>query len=178
MHRSSIGNFDSNMSCRSRCTNAVEVHLSGKYLVQDLVARHSFIGRRNSDSNMLLTAKYPKKIPVSVPRVFCKYSPRNMILKIINLQIILERAATEKNLIDLERRRFLVPEDLTLIHFQAIIRRRLKLAPEKALFFLINGQSIVSLSKEVVEIYNEYKAADSFLHIFYASEDCFGRCSC
>lgn len=86
----------------------------------------------------------------------------------------MERASTEKHLIDLERKRFLVPEDLTLIHLQSIIRKRLKLDPSKALFFLINGKSIVSLSKQVKDIYDEYKNESNFLHIFYASEDCFG----
>lgn len=49
----------------------VEIHLSGKYLVQDIVAGHPF-GRRHSASNIMLAAQFPKKIPVSIR----KNSPR------------------------------------------------------------------------------------------------------
>lgn len=90
------------------------------------------------------------------------------------LQIILERATNERDLVDLARKRYIVPEDLTLVHFQGIIRKRLNLPPERALFLLINAKTIVSLSKPMDEIYREYRAEDGCLHIVYASQDCFG----
>lgn len=90
------------------------------------------------------------------------------------LQIILERSPKERNLEELKRKKFLVPEDMPLIHFQGIIRRRLNISPEKALFFLINADTLVSLTRQMDEIFRDYKAQDGCLHIFYASQDCFG----
>ncbi|MCO6717074.1 hypothetical protein, partial [Streptomyces sp. CHB19.2] len=44
---------------------------------------------------------------------------------------------------------------LTLGHLQAIIRKRLKLKPTMALFFLVNNNLAVAVTKNMTEIYNE-----------------------
>lgn len=132
----------------------------GKFIVQDYVRVNSSVNCAN-------------KIPVS--DIFT-YDPEMCPYHLIShlLQIILERSPKERNLEELKRKKFLVPEDMPLIHFQGIIRRRLNISPEKALFFLINADTVVSLTRQMDEIFRDYKAQDGCLHIFYASQDCFG----
>lgn len=86
----------------------------------------------------------------------------------------MERASREKNLKDLDRKKYLVPPDLPLMHFMSIIRKRLSLDCAKALFLLINGKVLVSLTKEMESIYEEHKSNDGLLHITYATQECFG----
>lgn len=58
--------------------------------------------------------------------------------------------------------------------FISIIRSRMKVGPSKALFFLVNNRSLVSLSKTLAEIYAENRSEDGFLYIHYASQEVFG----
>lgn len=72
---------------------------------------------------------------------------------------------------DLEKRKFLVPQEFTMSQFISIIRSRMKVGPTKALFFLVNNRSLVSLSKTMAEIYAENRNDDGFLYIQYASQE-------
>lgn len=47
----------------------------------------------------------------------------------------------------------------------------MKVGPTKALFFLVNNRSLVSLSKTMAEIYAENRNDDGFLYIQYASQE-------
>lgn len=90
------------------------------------------------------------------------------------LQIIVERYSKETDLPHLEKRKFLVPQEFTMSQFISIIRSRMKVGPTKALFFLVNNRSLVSLSKTLAEIYAENRSEDGFLYIHYASQEVFG----
>lgn len=61
-------------------------------------------------------------------------------------QIIVERYSKETDLPHLEKRKFLVPQEFTMSQFISIIRSRMKVGPSKALFFLVNNRSLVSVS--------------------------------
>ncbi len=39
---------------------------------------------------------------------------------------------------DIDKRKFLVPNDITIAQFMWIIRKRIQLAPEKAIFLFVN----------------------------------------
>ena len=58
--------------------------------------------------------------------------------------VIVERYNKCKNICDIDKNKYLVPEDLTLGQFIFTIRKRLKLTPEKALFVFINNSLIPS----------------------------------
>lgn len=90
------------------------------------------------------------------------------------VQIIVERYSKETELPHLEKRKFLVPQEFTMSQFISIIRSRMKVGPTKALFFLVNNRSLVSLSKSLAEIYAENRSEDGFLYIHYASQEVFG----
>ena len=57
--------------------------------------------------------------------------------------------------------------------FIYVVRKRLKLSSEKALFVFINDK-LMPNSRTLYEIYQEEKEEDDFLYMNYASENTFG----
>lgn len=98
-------------------------------------------------------------------RVLHKYPDR--------IPIICEKLANQKNLPNLDKKKYLVPCELTVGQFMYVIRKRINLKPEEALFLFINNQ-IVSGASIIGQIYNYYKDNDGFLYIQYAKENTFG----
>lgn len=90
------------------------------------------------------------------------------------IQIIVERYYKEVELPHLNKRKFLVPQELTMSQFVCIIRNRMKIGQSKALFLLVNNRSMISLSRTIAEIYSEYLHDDGFLYITYTSQEVFG----
>jgi|UniRef100_A0A6C0GZC3 GABA(A) receptor-associated protein len=73
----------------------------------------------------------------------------------------------------IDKSKFLVPGDLTLGQFIFIIRRRLVLPSEKALFVFVNNN--LPLTSDLMrEIYGNYRDNDGFLYLNYTSENTFG----
>jgi len=98
-----------------------------------------------------ITKKYPERIP-----------------------IICERSSfSSKDCPNIDKNKYLVNLDLTIGQFIYVIRKRLQLPPEKAIFIFING-FIPSSSQCVGEIYYHYKDPDGFLYITYSYENTFG----
>lgn len=90
------------------------------------------------------------------------------------IPIICERSTTAK--LDcpiIDKRKYLVPRDLTIGEFLYVIRKRLQLHPEKALFLFING-TIPSTTSLINDVYNIHKDMDGYLYIFYCQENTFG----
>ena len=73
----------------------------------------------------------------------------------------------------IDKRKYLVPRDLTMGQFVFIIRKRLKIKPEEALFFFI-GNDLAPTSKLFTELYEQYQDEDGFLYIQYTLENTFG----
>jgi len=75
--------------------------------------------------------------------------------------------------------RYLVPGDLTVCQFMCVIRKRIKLEPEKAMFFFVNdsrnNHNVAPLQSALLSaIYDQYKDEDGFLYITYSGETTFG----
>ena len=90
------------------------------------------------------------------------------------IPVIVEKASriiTDIPLID--KNKFLVPADITMGQFIFVIRKRLVLAPEKALFVFVNDQLPLT-SHLMREVYAMHKEKDGFLYVKYASENTFG----
>lgn len=94
--------------------------------------------------------KYPDRIPVVVERV-----PNSQIPEI-------------------DKRKFLVPNDISVAQFMWIIRKRIQLPSEKAIFLFVN-KTIPQSSSTMGQIYNNYKDEDGFLYISYSGENTFGQ---
>ncbi len=109
---------------------------------------HTFESRISESQRVL--NKYPDRIPVICERSkYCKTAP--IIDKI----------------------KYLVPIDLTIGQFIYVIRKRMNMSSEKALFLFINNK-MVSSSKTLCSIYVEDKDKDGFLYINYTTENTFG----
>ncbi|XP_022908042.1 microtubule-associated proteins 1A/1B light chain 3C-like [Onthophagus taurus] len=90
------------------------------------------------------------------------------------IPIIVQRFAKESNLPQLEKTKFLVPQELTMSQFLMIIKNRIKMKPTQSLYLLVNDRSLVSLSITFAEVYAEHAGPDGFLYITYASQETFG----
>lgn len=107
------------------------------------------------DESHRIRVKYPDRIPV-----------------------IVEKHRSGINQIqDIDKNKYLVPDTITIAQFLFIIRKRIHLPHEKALFFFING-TIPTSSSLITALYDTHKDEDGFLYIQYASENTFGQASC
>ncbi len=93
--------------------------------------------------------KYPDRIPV-----ICERSERSEV-------------------IDIDKKKYLVPSDLSVGQFVYVIRKRLKLPPEQAIYLFVNG-SIPATSALMSTVYQEHADPDGFLYMTYSGENVFG----
>jgi GABA(A) receptor-associated protein len=93
--------------------------------------------------------KYPDRVPVIVEK-----SPKARVS-------------------DLDKKKYLVPSDLTVGQFYFLIRKRIHLRPEDALFFFVNNV-IPPTSTTMGSLYQEHHEEDFFLYIAYSDESVYG----
>merc|ERR1712203_1313964 len=109
---------------------------------------HPFEKRRAEGEK--IRRKYPDRVPVIVEK-----SPKARIG-------------------DLDKKKYLVPSDLTVGQFYFLIRKRISLRPEDALFFLVNNV-IPPTSSTMGSLYQEHHEEDFFLYIAYSDESVYGE---
>lgn len=73
----------------------------------------------------------------------------------------------------LDKKKYIVPNDLTIGQFIYVIRKRVKFPPEKALF-CFTGNFIPPTSAIMSSIYEKHKDKDNFLYITISCENTFG----
>lgn len=78
-----------------------------------------------------------------------------------------------KDMPDIDKKKFLVPADLTLGQFAYVVRKRIKLLASDALFLLSNN-TMLPVSSLMSCIYEQYKDPDGFLYITYNKESVYG----
>lgn len=90
------------------------------------------------------------------------------------IPIIITRAtAVLSDIPNLSKTKFLVHNTLTFGGFIYIVRKQLKLPPEKSLFMFINN-NLPPSSITMAELYSQYKDKTNVLQIVYTSESTFG----
>lgn len=62
---------------------------------------------------------------------------------------------------------------MTIGQFIYVIRKSMKLTPEKALFVFV-GETLPATSTLVSELYRDYRDEDGFLYMIYSGESTFG----
>ena len=72
----------------------------------------------------------------------------------------------------LDKFKFIVPRDMTVGSFLFVVRRRMQLPPEKALFLFVNN-TLPTSSSLISAIYAEH-ATKGILQMYYAGENTFG----
>lgn len=111
-------------------------------------SQHSFELR--SAESARIVAKYPDRIP-----------------------IICEPSTQHSNTPIIDKNKYLVPIDLTVGQFLFVIRKRLKMHYEQALYVFVNG-SIPPTSELVKNLYSRERDTDGFLYFTYNCENTFG----
>jgi GABA(A) receptor-associated protein len=113
-------------------------------------SQYSF--KERLEESMRIIAKYPDRIP-----------------------IICEKSQDKKNtdIPNIDKSKYLVPMDLTISQFLYVIRKRMKLPAEKAIFLFVGG-TIPPSSALMAEIYSHHADVDGFLYITYSGENVFG----
>ena len=66
----------------------------------------------------------------------------------------------------IDKKKYLVPADLTVGQFVYVIRKRIKLSPEKAIFIFVE-EVLPPTAALMSSIYEEHKDDDGFLYITY-----------
>ena len=88
------------------------------------------------------------------------------------IPVILEQAENS-NLPSVDRKKYLVPKSFTVGQFVFIVRKRIELSPDKAIFIFAN-RSLPATSAMMSTLYNEHKHDDGFLYLQYSAESTFG----
>ena len=110
--------------------------------------QHTF-DKRVAESKRIIE-KYPSKIPIIVEK------------------------QKNSDVSDIDKQKYLVPNDLTMGQFVYVIRRRLKLEQEKAIFIFVNN-ILPPTSAFVQQVYEEHRDDDGFLYVTYSGENSFGN---
>eukprot|EP00192_Tetraselmis_astigmatica_P020532 CAMPEP_0117667036 /NCGR_PEP_ID=MMETSP0804-20121206/10730_1 /TAXON_ID=1074897 /ORGANISM="Tetraselmis astigmatica, Strain CCMP880" /LENGTH=204 /DNA_ID=CAMNT_0005474691 /DNA_START=654 /DNA_END=1272 /DNA_ORIENTATION=+ len=94
--------------------------------------------------------KYPERVPVIVEK------------------------AEKSDIPEIDKKKYLVPSDLTVGQFVYVIRKRIRLSPEKAIFIFVKNV-LPPTAALMSSIYDDHKDEDGFLYITYSGENTFGH---
>lgn len=112
-------------------------------------AKQGTLQERQEKSRSILE-KHPDRIPV-----ICLRDPRS------------------DGLPEIDRSKFLVPGNLSVSQFSLVIRKRIRLPPEMAMYLTINN-TMPAPTTLMSTTYDNHKDEDGFLYIVYAGENTFG----
>ncbi|KAF1895302.1 hypothetical protein Lal_00043948 [Lupinus albus] len=116
----------------------------------NILWRNSFyMSERRQAEASRIREKYPDRIPVIVEK------------------------AERNDIPDIDKKKYLVPADLTVGQFVYVVRKRIKLSAEKAIFVFINN-TLPPTAAMMSAIYEENKDQDGFLYMTYSGENTFG----
>ena len=87
--------------------------------------------------------------------------------------IFLERAAGSR-LPNIDKNKFLVPDDLSVGQMMHVIRKRLTIEPSAAIFLFTEKNTMPTTSQSIASLYKKNANADGFLYLTYNTEDTFG----
>jgi len=110
-------------------------------------AEHDFEKRKEVAEK--IRAKYPDRIPVIVEK------------------------APKSDAPDIDKKKYLVPADITVGKFVYEIRKHMKLNPEQAIFLFVND-TLPPTAAMMSQIYEKNKDEDGFLYVTYSGENTFG----
>ncbi|KAK2649722.1 hypothetical protein Ddye_017211 [Dipteronia dyeriana] len=108
-----------------------------------------YMSERRQAEAARIRDKYPDRIPVIVER------------------------AEKSDVPEIDKKKYLVPADLTVGQFVYVVRKRIKLTPEKAIFIFVKN-ILPPTAAMMSAIYEENKDEDGFLYMTYSGENTFG----
>merc|ERR1711955_172454 len=144
-HKGEVSLSPSPKTRETKLTISSNQHSTMKWQYKE---EHAYEKRRAEGEK--IRRKYPDRVPVIVEK-----SPKARIG-------------------DLDKKKYLVPSDLTVGQFYFLIRKRISLRPEDALFFFVNNV-IPPTSATMGSLYQEHHEEDFFLYIAYSDESVYGN---
>jgi GABA(A) receptor-associated protein len=74
----------------------------------------------------------------------------------------------------IDRKKYLVPNDISIANFMYIIRKRIKLPPEKSIYLFFGDTQLLPTNTLISMAYENHHDKDGFLYITYNGESTFG----
>ena len=98
----------------------------------------------------------------------------NLKIKFVDrVPVIIYKSTKSNNISEIDKNKFLIPKDFIVSQLYLIIRKRIKLDKDKAIFLLCNN-SLINNCYNLNILYEKYKDIDGFLYISYNTENAFG----
>jgi GABA(A) receptor-associated protein len=88
--------------------------------------------------------------------------------------VIIKKNTRDKILQDIDKEKYLIPKNLLFSELHCMIRKKINITPNQAIFVFVANGILVPINKLIEEIYNEYSHEDGFLYITYTAENTFG----
>jgi len=123
----------------------------GKSTVSEFDFQNEFDFERRAFESKKISAKYPDRVPI--------------ICEVLNSQ---------RDKWSLDKKKYLTPADLTVGQFVYVIRKRMKLLPEEAIFVFTEQNAPPTTSKLLSVLHSECKNEDGFLYLHIGTENTFG----
>lgn len=118
------------------------------YIEGSFKKKYNFTDRKKESKR--IKEKYPTRVPV-----------------------IVEHSRSSIDFPTIDKQKYLVPNDLSVGQFSYVIRKRIKLSPEKAMFLMINNK-MPPTNDYISDIYERDSDEDGFLYVAIAGESTFG----
>ena len=109
--------------------------------------KYSFELRFKESAKLL--AKHPERLPVIV------------------------EIAEKSNIPDIDKHKFLVPPETTTPQIMSILRTRMTITAETAIFMFVDNQ-LPPATTTIGSLYEKHKSADNFIYFSIAGENTFG----
>ncbi|XP_068169405.1 gamma-aminobutyric acid receptor-associated protein-like 2 isoform X1 [Antennarius striatus] len=116
---------------------------------ESLMSTHWWGDEHRCVESAKIRNKYPDRVPVIVEKV------------------------SGSQIVDIDKRKYLVPSDITVAQFMWIIRKRIQLPSEKAIFLFVD-KTVPQSSLTMGQLYDKEKDEDGFLYVAYSGENTFG----
>jgi GABA(A) receptor-associated protein len=117
-------------------------------MIQGSFKKQTTLGHRQEESSRM-KEKYPDRIPVIIEQsTGCVLPP-------------------------IDKRKYLVPHDLTIYHLQYIVRKRLKVRDHETMFLFCEG-ALLRTDQYISNVYKHKVDQDGFLYLTYSQENAFG----
>ena len=113
--------------------------------------KQSFDFTSRRDESRRICAKYPGRVPV-----------------------VVERSRSSVSLPQIDKPKFLAPNELTVGQFLFVVKKRLQCSSEQAMYLLANDTTLMNASSSMCTVFEQYRDEDGFLYVAYAIENTFG----
>merc|ERR1712130_565906 len=90
------------------------------------------------------------------------------------IPLIVERSGGEKSLPEMDKIKWIVPHETTLLHFGIALKQRLRCPHQQQFFLLVNGREIPPVLSSIAYLHQQYSDEDGFLYLTYSSQEFYG----